>query len=168
MAYIDYAFYSSLYTTPPVEEADFNRYVYDACRKVDMMTTGNDGVKKLKVAFPTNEDDAMAVKRCVVAVVDIMHRIRQAEETLTSARGYITRADGNLQGKVVTSVSAGNESISFSSGSSSAATIIDKALADNAVQTKLYRDTVTEYLSGVPDANGVGLLYMGNYPYKVG
>ena len=43
--------------------------------------------------------------------------------------------------------------------------MISKALVDFAVKEKLFRDTIREYLSGVSDANGVNLLYMGVYPY---
>lgn len=165
MAYVNYEYYSSLYDSPTVPEKDFERYAYDAGKKIDLLTTGIDNVKKLKIAFPSDEDDAEAVKRCVVALIDIMYRFRQAEKTLDDARGYVVRADGNLQGKVVSSVSAGNESISYSSGTGSTASIIDKALADKNVQNQMYYDTVAEYLSGVSDANGVNLLYMGRYPY---
>ena len=62
---------------------------------------------------------------------------------------------------MISSVSAGNESISYSVGN---ATMIDKALSDPTVKEKLFRDTIREGLSGVTDANGVNLLYMGVYP----
>lgn len=42
--------------------------------------------------------------------------------------------------------------------------MIDAVLSDKAAQDKLYRDTVREYLSLVPDSNGVNLLYAG-IPY---
>ena len=168
MAYVNYEYYKSLYETPAISETEFNRYAFDACRKIDIATTGVDNIKKLKVAFPVDEDDAEAVKRCVVAVIDLMDLIKKAEDAASSAKGYIERADGTIQGKVITSVTAGNESISFSSaGSSGSATLIDKALADKSVQRQMYKDIITEYLSGVSDANGVNLLYMGKYPYLV-
>ena len=43
-------------------------------------------------------------------------------------------------------------------------TLIDKCLADKEAQKQLYSDTIRDYLSGVADANGVSLLYMGMYP----
>lgn len=46
----------------------------------------------------------------------------------------------------------------------STATLIDKCLADKEAQKQLYSDTIRDYLSGVADANGVSLLYMGMYP----
>lgn len=169
MAYIDYEYYKNLYENSAITKTTFDRLSYDAGRKIDAATTGVDSVKKLKIAFPVNEDDAEAVKRCVASLISLLYRIEQAEETALDSRGYMIREDGTLQGKIVSSVSAGSESISYSDGSKSGtATLIDKALSDKEVQRKLYYDTITEYLSGVPDANGVNLLYMGRYPFKVG
>lgn len=168
MAYVDFEFYKTIYGENAIPEIDFNRLSWDACKKLDNATTGVDNVKKLKVAFPRDEDDALTVKRCVCELVSILYRLEQAENTLQSAKGYVQREDGSLQGKVVSSVSAGNESISYSAnGGSNTVTMFDKALADKAVQEQLFRDTITGYLSGVADANGVNLLYMGRYPYRV-
>lgn len=168
MGYIDYEFYKSLYGDKAIPEADFNRLSWDACRKLDIATTGIDNVKKLKVAFPVDEEDAEAVKRCVCKLIEIASAIEQAEQTARNAQGYITREDGTVINKQVSSVSAGNESISYvTSGGSNGTTLIDKALSDKAVQEKLYRDAITEYLSRVTDANGVNLMFMGRYPYKV-
>lgn len=164
MAYVDYEYYKTLYSTPEISEIDFKRYLFDACKKVDYHTTGVDGVKKLKIAFPVSEDDAESVKRCIISVIDTMHKIKQAEESARSAKGYAKQEDGTLRGKVVTSITSGSESISFS-GNTGNATLVEKALSDPAVQNKMYNDIITEYLSGTEDANGVNLLYMGQYPY---
>ena len=164
MAYVNYEYYRSLYAESEIEETVFNRLSYDACRRIDRITTGVDEVKKLKVAFPTDEDDAEAVKRCACKIIDIMINIQEAEKRVNTSKGYTTRNDGTLQGKVITSVSSGNESITYSSNGSGT-TLIDKVLSDKNAQEKLYRDTIVEYLSGVGDANGVNLLYMGPYPY---
>ena len=70
-----------------------------------------------------------------------------------------------MQGRVISSVSAGNESISYSTSSNSAATTLtDKALASQTVREQVERDIITTHLSGVAVANGVPLLYMGQYP----
>lgn len=163
MEYVDYEYYISLYSNPEISENDFKRYVFDACKKIDNATSGADGAKKLRIAYPTNEEDAESVKRCVIAVINAMHKIEEAEKNAKNSRGYIERQDGTVQGKVVTSITSGNESISFSASGN--ASLIDKALADPTLQRKMYNDIITEYLSGVEDANGVNLLYMGCYPY---
>ena len=163
MAYIDYEYYIGLYDNPDISEKEFKRYVYDVEKRIDSFTTGIDNVRKLKIAFPVDEDDSEAVKRCIVAMIDLTHRIKEAEKTMENAKGFMARSDGSMQGKVVKSVSSGNESITYSSGTESVS-IIDKALADKKMQYQLYRDMAVEYLSGVTDANGVNLLYMGRYP----
>lgn len=162
--YVDYEFYSSLYGGETVKEAVFNRLSWDACKKVDYYTTGVDGVKKLKHYFPFDEEDAETVKRCICKLIDTMNQIVLAEEMERSAQGYVTKEDGTIQGKVISSVSSGNESMSFSIGK--AETRISAAVSDGEVREKLYKDIITEYLSGVADSNGVNLLYMGRYPAR--
>lgn len=68
--YIDYAFYTNLYSDG-MEEQQFNRLTWSACKRVDNLTTGVDGVRKLKTAFPTDTEDVETVKRCVAEVVNI-------------------------------------------------------------------------------------------------
>ena len=158
--YITHTEYTALYDT--IEETVFNRLAFDACRYLDRLTTGADGVKKLKVAFPTDEDDSTAVKHCAAEIVNLLSQICEAELSASAGRGY-TQTDNGLQGKVISSISAGNESISFS-GATSAKTAIDTAAADPAVKDQLIHNTIRHYLSGVADANGVNLLFMGTYP----
>ena len=157
--YITYEEYTALYD--PIEEKVFNRIVYDACRAIDKLTTGVDGVKKLKAAFPEDEDNAAAVKRCAAHVVNLLNQIQEVEKTAAMGRGYTQTANG-LQGKVISSVSAGNESISFSTGGGK--TAIDAAASDPMAKSKLVSGVIREHLSGVTDANGVNLLFMGVYP----
>lgn len=167
MAYVDYAYYKELYGDSAIPEADFNRLSWEACRKMDAATTGIDGVRKLAVAFPVDEYAAECVKRCACELVSVLYQLKQARENAAKASGYTETTNG-LQGKVISSISSGNESISFSSGSSgSSATAIDKALSDKAAEAQLYTDTIREYLSGIADANGVNLLFMGRYPYRI-
>lgn len=169
MGYVDYEYYRSLYGEKAIPEADFNRLALDACRKLDIATTGIDNVKKLKVAFPVDEYDAETIRRCVCELINISYKLEQSEENARSVHGYITREDGTVTNKQVSSVSAGNESISYvtSGNSSSGATLIDKALSDKDIQERIYRDTIMDYLSGVSDANGVNLLFMGPYPFRL-
>lgn len=157
--YITYSEYTALYD--PIEEKVFYRLAFDACRSIDRLTTGADGVKKLKVAFPQDEENATAVKHCAAQIVNLLFQIQEAEATASLGRGYTETANG-LQGKVVSSISAGNESILFSAGNGK--TSVDTAVSDPAAKNKLIAGTIRGYLSGVTDANGVNLLYMGVYP----
>ena len=164
--YVDYEYYKSLYGFVAVSESEFNRFSWGASKKIEHYTTGADGVKKLQVAFPTDEESQEAVKRCLCALIELTSNIVKAENNAKANTGYFEREDGTLLGKVITSISAGNEKISYSAGEASA-TLISRAVADKTMREQLFRDTIKEYLSGVTDANGVNLLYMGTYPYVV-
>lgn len=162
MAYIRKDYYEGLYGAIP--DADFSRLSWDACRLLDVHTTGADGVKKLKIAFPTEEDDAEAVKRCACKLVNLLHQIETAEAAASAGRGYEQTEQG-IRGKAISSVSVGNESITYSAKSGSE-TAIDKAAASTTSRGRMIYSTIREYLSGVTDANGVGLLFMGEYPRR--
>ena len=145
--YVDYAFYKTLYGTT-VDETVFDRLIWNAEKLVKNAVTGVDGRCKLDFAFPDVAYDAESVKRCECALVDIMAKIEKAE----------TEAEGN---KTVKSVSAGNESISYDTGSG----LIGKVLSNKSAQARLYADTINEYLRGTKDKNGVNLLFGGAYPF---
>ena len=164
MTYTDIYFYTGLYPDDEIEDS-FSRMVWDASKLIDRFTTGLDGVKKLHVAYPTKEDDAETVMRCACAIIHAMFQVEQMENAQAQAAQYIKNADGTYQSALVSSRSAGNESISYSgAGDLAKSSSIAAAVADPQAREKLYRDTVTDYLSGVQDANGVNLLYMGRYP----
>lgn len=163
-SYVDYKFYKNLYGENAMPESEFNRLSWEAQKRVDNLTFG-----KLKFAFPTNEDDAEAVKRCVCKLIEIATAIEAANKRVIDGQGYVVdEATGSMRGKVVSSVSSGSESVSYTAKSESGSTLIDAVLSDKEAQDKLYADTVYDYLAGVPDANGVNLLYAGLYPGKRG
>lgn len=155
--YITRAEYAELYDE--MDEKIFNRLAIDAFRVMDIHTTGVDNVKKLKAFFPEDEDGATAVKHCAAKLINTMEQVQIAE---ASASGFEV-TDHGVHGKVISSISAGNESISYSTGSTSA---VDEAAKDITARSKLYANIVCEYLRGVSDKNGVSLLYKGAYPRR--
>jgi hypothetical protein len=160
--YISKEEYAAIYD-PIDDEKIFTRLAYDACRTIDRLTAGADGIKKLKVAFPTDEDSAETVKHCTAHIVHFLYQIQEAEKSASMGRGY-EQTEGGLRGRVITNVSAGNESVSYSA--SQQQTAADLAIMDAAQKERTIREIVKEYLSGVADANGVNLLYMGLYPVR--
>lgn len=161
MGYVTYDYYKSIYGEDSMPETDFNRLSWEACRRVDTLT-----LNKLKFAYPTDPDAIEAVKRCVCKLIEIAYQIEAASKRVSEGQGYVIDESGALRGKVVSSVSSGSESISYTSKAESGSTLIDAVLPDKTAQEKLYRDTVREYLALVPDSNGVNLLYAG-IPYPV-
>lgn len=160
--YITLAGYTELYST--MDETLFKRLSFDACRVMDLHTTGIDNVKKLQKFFPTDEYDAEAVRHCAAKIINLLHQIHKAEISAMEVSGYESTAQG-MRGKVISSVTAGNESISYAAVNPSA-TAIDAAVKDKTAKDKLLAETVLDYLRGVSDDNGVNLLYMGKYPRR--
>ena len=166
MSYVDYEYYKNLYGENALSESEFSRLLWNAEKEIDKATSGVDGVQKLRYAFPTSDYDAEAVKRCIVELVTFLYKLEEAEKSANSVGQYTERADGSLQGKVISSVSAGNESISYAVGKT-ADTAISNAIKDLQSKDMAVYQFITSKLSGVSDANGVNLLFGGRYPYKV-
>lgn len=163
MAYIDYQFYLSIHDTDPMSEAAFTHWRIYAEQILKSYTTGIDDYQKLQMAFPTDENDALMVRMCDVELIDALHMIDEAKKTAAKAAGY-TQTENGLQGNVVSSKSAGNESISFSAAGSDSQ--ISRAALNENERLRLINGIVRAHLDGVKDANGVHLLYMGSYPVR--
>ena len=149
--YIEYEYYKTLYGDKALAENEFNRLSWDAEREIDKATWGIDGVKKLEVAFPTNRYDAEVVKRCVCDLIDFLSQLEKAQSTMIN------------DGGIVSSKSAGNESISYVIGD----TVVTNALRSARGKEIAICSLITEKLRDVKDANGINLLYLGSYPYRV-
>lgn len=160
--YITLEEYSKFYG--PVEEMTFARLSYEASRLMDNHTTGVDGVKKLRHAFPVDEDNVAAVKYCAAKLINLLSQIQEAEAAASVARGYSETEQG-LRRKIISRVEAGNEAISYSETKLTNSSI-DAAVADKAARDALISGTIRECLSGITDSNGVNLLFMGAYPRR--
>ena len=91
-----------------------------------------------------------------------MYQIDQIKKASMESVGIVTREDGTVVSKAVSSVSSGSESISFATGSSGGAeSIYGQAAVDKKVESVLLYQVATEYLSGVTDKKGICLLYAG-------
>lgn len=161
--YITYEEYLRWYDSP--ENSAFPRFAFEACRILDKYTAGIDGFRKLREAFPTDEQDAETVKFTAAQLVHALCQIAEVEQSAALGRGYAETAQG-MRGKVIASVSAGNESVSYSTGATDASTAFESAALDNSAKEKLLAEIVRSGLSGLSDANGVNLLYMGVYPRR--
>ena len=157
--YADYEYYQTEYGGK-MSADEYKRFGRRAERRIDGIT-GN----KLQFAFPANERDVEAVKDCVCELADFLYQIDRCNSTAMESMGTVAQADGTVKGKVIKSVSSGSESVSYSDGGSfSTATMgaaKDKKMADSMVY-----GIVSDSLCGVPDSNGVNLLYAG-IPYPV-
>ena len=148
---VSYAEFIAVYGSDALTLTAFNRFEFDAEVILDDWTTGIDGVRKLRVAFPTDPIDVAAIKRCVI------------ELTKASADiDNIVQLSASGDGGVVASKSSGSESISYRNDTSA----LLAAAKDVGTREAYVGMIVRRYLSGRSDANGVNLLYGGVYPLR--
>ena len=157
MAYADYQFYTEKYYGDTVPESEFPKYAERASDRIDSST-----FDRLVNGFPEEERAVTKVKKAVCAVADAMYQIDQIKKASIESVGTVTREDGTVVSKAVSSVSSGSESISFTTGTSGGTeSIYGRAAVDKKVESVLLYQVVTEYLSGVTDKKGICLLYAG-------
>ena len=72
--YITLEDYTQIYDE--IDAKTFNRLCFDACRVMDIHTTGIDRVRKLQRFFPTDTYAVEAVKRCTAKVINLMYQIQ--------------------------------------------------------------------------------------------
>lgn len=157
--YADFNYYQTEYGGKVIESADdFTHFIRKAERRIDVITG-----RKLQFAFPTKEKDKEAVQNCLCELADFLYQLDSYQRAAMDSVGVVTQADGTVTGKIITSISSGSESIGYSA-KGSADTSIMEAAKDKKVADAMISSMVRDGLSGVPDANGVNLLYAG-IPY---
>lgn len=157
--YADYDYYTTEYGGKMSAE-DFNRFGRKAERRLDSIT-GN----KLQFAFPVEERDIQAVKDCFCELTEFLQQVDLCQSAAMESVGVVSQADGTVKGKVVSSISSGSESISYSTGGSASTSVMEAAKDRKVLDATIY-SIVQSGLYAVPDANGVNLLYAGAYPGK--
>lgn len=150
---LTYADYTAVYGEGALSQTAFDLIDTRIEAILDDLTTGIDGVHKLRVAFPTDETDAAAIRDCAISMV---HAVAELDALRTAALSG--------SGGMVSSKSSGSESISYATGGTAD---LMKLSVDPAAQRGQLAAQARIYLSGRQDANGVNLLYMGPYPYTV-
>lgn len=144
MAYADYEFYKNEYYGDTIAESDFPKWADRASRQIDVFT-----FRRLLSAYPADEYTDMQIKLCVCELAQKMM------ETDKYLKASALNEDGHAS--VVKSVSAGSESITYATGE----TVYASVIKDEQSRKAFYQSTITEYLSGLTDANGICLLYAG-------
>lgn len=156
MAYTDYEFYKSKFYGDTVPESDFLKYAERASDRIDQYT-----FDRLVDGLPENERVKTKVQKAVCAVADTMYQIDQIKKASMDTVGTIQREDGTVVNKAVSSVSSGNESISYATGSNISSNVYVQASMDKKVENALLLNVATEYLAGATNDKGICLLYAG-------
>lgn len=150
MAYADTTFYVNTYCGEYTAGDGIGKWLERASDVLDLITCG-----RLVTAFPQVEVHAAKVKKATCAIADALYQVdlhRRAAAPQTAANGSVCGA--------VSSVTSGKESISYASVNSGNSVYSKAASSAEETLALLYR-IAAEYLSNIPDANGVNLLYRG-------
>ena len=165
MAYTDFEFYTTTYHGNVVPEADFSRIADRASDFLDVIT-----FDRLIDGLPDNDRAKTKVQKAVCAVAEKLYELELADKQALSAAagGTSSSGSGGVTSGVITSKSAGSESISYASPSEMASgaktwSAVYQAAGDEQATNKLLYDTAKVYLTGVRDNEGVPLLYSGIY-----
>lgn len=150
MPYADFAFYQERYFGEILTEDNAARWLSRASDELDALTFG-----RLASAFPTDDAHAEKARKAVCAAADALFCVDVQRRAASAQKD----ADGRYRAAAA-SVTSGKESISYAVNGN-AATVYATAAANPAALTELLCSIAVKYLSGVPDANGVNLLYAG-------
>ena len=157
MAYIDYEFYKNNFYGNDVPEEELPKYADRASDRIDRFT-----FDRLADGLPLDERTRIKIQKAVCAVADALYKIDYIKKASMDNIGIIKREDGTVVNKAVSSVSSGNESISYVTGSNATGKdIYSQAAMDRKVENMLLMSIANDYLVGVTDDNGVCLLYAG-------
>lgn len=160
MAYTDYEFYATKYYGNVVPEADFPRLAERASDFLDAIT-----FDRLVDGLPDDERAKTKVQKAVCAVADKLYALELAEKQANAAAlaGASSGTSGGATSGVISSRSAGSESITYASLSDTASSakewsaVYEAAGNPQEIYKLLYREA-SPYLMGVKDDNGVNLL----------
>lgn len=163
MAYTDYEFYATTYYGNVVPEADFPRLAERASDFLDVAT-----FDRLVDGLPSDERAATKVQKAVCAVADRLYALELAEKQANAAAlaGVSSGASGGATSGVISSRSAGSESINYASLSDTASgakewSAVYEAAGDEEATNKLLLGAAKPYLTGVRDDKGERLMFEG-------
>lgn len=157
MAYADIEFYKIKYCGNVVPDEFLEKYLEKASDRIDEIT-----FDRLVDGFPDNKRAQTKVKKAVCEVADYLYQIDEVKKVSMATMGTVTRADGTMTGKMVSSISSGAESISYVTGTTGGIfDIYSQAAMDEEVEKVRLRQVATKYLAGVVDNKGVYLFYAG-------
>lgn len=163
MAYVDYKFYTESFGNV-VPEADFPRLAERASDFIGTMT-----FDRLVDGLPKNERSQKRIKKAVCSLTELMYQIELAEKNAANAAASgtsTTTGSGGSTTGIVTSVSSGNESISYATPQQKASgakewSAVYVAAGDVQKTNDLLLKTALPLLMGVRTDDGIPILYAG-------
>lgn len=164
MAYADYDFYTTSYFGSVVPETDFLRLAERASDFIDHIT-----FDRLADGLPSDERQQKRIKKAVCTLADQMYQIDLAEKNAIAAASVTSSCDvsgGGTTTGVITSKSAGSESISYATpqqigASAKEWSAVYSVAGDTQKTNDLLLKTALPLLMGVRTDEGIPVLYAG-------
>lgn len=150
--YVDYEFYRDTFGGVVITEERWASVATRADMFIDRIT-----YNRLQDYSPEKEAHWISVRFAVCALAELMDTIRGYK---AEAHRAATAGGATAQGGRVKSVTSGRESITYAEGTNSI-TALYMAAENPSEEYRLYYETVAPYLSNIPDARGINLLYAG-------
>lgn len=150
--YVDYEFYRDTFCGVVITEERWASVATRADMFIDRIT-----YNRLQDCSPEKEAHWISVRFAVCALAELMDTIRGYK---AEAHRAATAGGATAQGGRVKSVTSGRESITYAEGTNSI-TALYMAAENPSEEYRLYYETVAPYLSNIPDARGINLLYAG-------
>lgn len=147
-------FYVEEYFGNEIPLDDINKYLSRASDELDTLT-----YDRLVKAYPTEQIYSEKVQKAVCAVAECLYKIEEQRKAVAAR----VDTDGKYTGPI-SSIKAGEESVSYTSVNSSSS-VYSAAAASKEAQNQLVAETAARYIANVPDANGINLLYAGGEAY---
>lgn len=143
--YIDLEFYTNEYYGELLTEENFLKYADKASDKLDYLSNRN--VPRFMAVATESEHDRVLiklVKKATCEIAEKLYDIDLAERNARESSGYMLREDGTMRGKVVKSMSAGAESISYADPVADKS--IEAVVNDKRAQNAMLYEVAREYL----------------------
>lgn len=164
MAYTNYDFYVNKYSGYVVPKSEFNRMSQEASDWLDTIT-----FYRLSDGLPKYERYQTRIKKAVCKIADVLYQMDLAQKQSLKTFSDETALPGNTTGKttgIITSVSAGSETISFANPQQVGTAAkewnsVYAAVGNPEKANMILYNAAKLYLTGVLDDNGVPLLYAG-------
>ena len=163
MAYTDFTFYENTYHGNVIPADDFERIADRASDFLDVIT-----FERLIDGLADDERAKTNDQKAVCAVSDKLYELELAEKQANAAAqaGGSSGTSGGATSGIISSRSAGSESISYASLSDTASgaknwSAVYQAAGNPQETNKILESAARLYLTGVKDNNGVNLLYAG-------
>lgn len=138
--YADRDFYENVYFGEIIPAASFEKFISKAAEKLDYLS--NDNVPGYT---GTDEKIIEKIKKANCKIADLLYSIEQMEKSKNESVGYTKNEDGSMKGKIVKSISAGNESITYGEPTTQNDSLMS-VLFDDMAKNRLLFNSIREYL----------------------